>query len=109
MRFLTGSFRRSPGLSELARVARMSPWHFHRRFKLCFAETPLQATARQQIGAAKRLMLGGRPLAKVAKEVGFSNQPHFTNRFKQMTGTTPKAWLKQHIATATSGRRARAR
>jgi AraC-like DNA-binding protein len=94
MRLIARSAASRPRLPDLAEAAGQSKWHFLRRFKLCFGETPLQATARHQVEKAKRLMLEGAPLAKVARKTGFSNQSHFCSRFKQMTGTTPTGWLR---------------
>jgi AraC-like DNA-binding protein len=55
---------------------------------------PLQMVAEFQVGHAKELMMRGVPLADVADRCGFSNQSHFTARFKQLTGETPARWRR---------------
>jgi AraC family transcriptional regulator len=96
MRLIERPAARRPRGADLAKGAGMSLWHFHRRFSAYFGETPLQAAARVQVEEAKRRMLAGAPLAEVARRVGFTSQSHFTNRFRQLTGETPAAWLRAH-------------
>jgi AraC-like DNA-binding protein len=103
MWFIARSVRSRPRLADLARVAHMTPFHFHRRFKACFGETPLQAVTRHQIQEAKRLMLAGQALAEVARATGFSHQTHFSSRFKQVTGATPMRWLRDQQQAVRSG------
>ena len=96
MRLIERSQGRPPRLPDLAEASGMSPWHFHRRFTSCFGETPLQASTRQMVETAKRLMLEGENLAEVARRSGFSTQSHLSNRFKVLTGMTPSRWLRAH-------------
>jgi AraC family transcriptional regulator len=90
---LRRTFHRRPRLQDLAAAAGMSRFHFHRRFKQHFGETPLRMTARLQIELAKRLIRGGVPMSEVASRCGFSHQAHFSARFKQVTGLSPSRWL----------------
>jgi AraC family transcriptional regulator len=89
------SFHRRPKLAELAAAAGLSPFHFLRVFKRHFGETPFQMVARLQIDLAKRLMRAGVPLRQVADRCGFAHPSHFSLRFKQATGTTPRRWLRE--------------
>ena len=82
-----------PRLEDIAKVVGMSRWHFHRRFKAHFGETPSRALVRHQLEESKRLMLAGEPLTRVARRTGFLHQSHFSTRFKRETGKTPTQWL----------------
>ena len=86
-------FRRNPRLSEIARIAHFSEYHFHRLFRKRFGKTPKQLLVELQIDEAKRLMLAGQRPADAAGRAGFSHQSHLTSRFKSVTGLTPKQWL----------------
>ena len=58
-----------------------------RRHRGCtFGELVRRARVRH---AADLLRHGDRPLADVALECGFADQPHLTRTFRRMTGTTP--------------------
>lgn len=78
-----------------AKVAGLSPFHFHRRFSLWAGLTLKRMATRLQIERAKELLLAGRPLFDVGQECGFAHQSHFTSRFRQATGTTPARWLRE--------------
>jgi AraC-like DNA-binding protein len=93
MAFLRREFRRRPDLSQIARAAHLSPYHFHRTFRRHFGKTPKQVIAELQIAEVQRLILAGTPLGVAAKRVGFTQHSHLTARFKKATGLTPTAWL----------------
>jgi AraC family transcriptional regulator len=93
MAFMAKEFRRNPRLSEIARVAHFSEYHFHRLFRKRFGKTPKHFLVALQIEEAKRLMLGGHRPSEAAREAGFSHQSHLTARFKSVTGVTPRQWL----------------
>ena len=91
--FMTREFRRNPRLSEIARVAHFSEYHFHRLFRKRFGKTPKHVLVALQIEEAKRLMLEGQRPSEAARRAGFSHQSHLTARFKTETGFTPRQWL----------------
>ena len=93
MAFMAQEFRRNPRLSEIARVAHFSEYHFHRLFRKRFGKTPKQYLVELQIEEAKRLMLAGQRPSDAARRAGFSHQSHLTARFKVVTGATPRQWL----------------
>lgn len=47
------------------------------------------------VGAACALSLGGRPLAGLALDLGFTDQAHFNREFKGLAGVSPSAWLAE--------------
>jgi len=91
--FMAREFRRNPRLTEIARVAHFSEYHYHRLFRKRFGKTPKQALVELQVEEVKRLMLSGQRPVDAAKAAGFSHQSHLTVRFKHMTGMTPKQWF----------------
>src|SRR5262249_21074213 len=60
-----------------------------RRFTRTFGLSPLRYQRNLRCISAKALMRDGMPLAQVAHELGFSDQPHFTREFKKVHGITP--------------------
>src|SRR5215207_7986437 len=94
MKFMRANFCQSPRVAEIADGVGLSPFYFHREFTGLFGITPKRVLLELQIEKAKRLMLRGVPLAKVATTVGFNHQSHFTLRFRQFEGMPPARWLR---------------
>jgi AraC family transcriptional regulator len=93
-RLIRETYARRPRLRDLAAAAGLSRFHFHRRFKRHFDETPLEMIARLQVERAKRLIRRGVGLREVGRRCGYSNQGHFSARFKQATGVPPSRWVE---------------
>jgi AraC family transcriptional regulator len=84
---------RDLSLTELARVAGVSPFHFAREFKRATGAAPHQYLIRVRVERAKALLAEGRlPLAEISLRAGFSSQSHFTRLFHRLTGETPKSY-----------------
>ena len=79
-------------LDHLAAVAHVSPYHFACLFKNSTGLPPHQYVIARRVERAKELLTGRRrpQRAEVAREVGFSNQSHFTHHFKRLVGVTPR-------------------
>jgi AraC family transcriptional regulator len=83
------------GLGELAAVAGMSRHHFSRTFAAHVGCSPARYVERVRIEQAARLLRAGSlSIAQVAQAVGFSDQSHFTRRFRLHTGRTPSEFRK---------------
>lgn len=81
--------------TELALVARLSPGHFCRAFKVSMGETPHAYVIRQRIRRAQMLMLDTcDSLSDIAGVCGLTDQAHLTRLFKRMVGTTPLLWRR---------------
>ena len=77
-------------LTDLARVACLSPYHFSRSFKQAVGVGPQHYVMQRRIERAKTLMRRThQPLAVIAQEAGFADQSHLTSFFRRETGTTP--------------------
>ena len=66
-----------------------SPAHLVRSFTQTFGIAPHQYLVARRIDAARKRLLGGDPIARVAAGVGFYDQAHFTRLFKRHVGTPP--------------------
>ncbi|MFB5746073.1 helix-turn-helix domain-containing protein [Cedecea sp. P7760] len=77
-------------LSELARLADLSEYHFARMFKQSTGQAPHQYVMQRRMAKAETLVRQGRlPLTDIAMACGFSSPSHFSNRFKSVFGATP--------------------
>jgi len=92
--YLQRNFRRTPALPEIADVAGVSRFHFHRLFRQRFGKTPKRVITELQVAEVQRLARGGMSLGEAARAAGFVHQSHMTLRFKQVVGQTPLRWLK---------------
>lgn len=78
-----------PGLSDLARLAGLSPWHFQRMFRVTHGVTPHGWLERARTARAQEMIAQGKPLAEIAAACGYSSQSHLTRAFSRATGLTP--------------------
>ncbi len=80
-------------LTELANQVNLSPHYFSRLFKQALGDSPHHYVLRERIHEAqKRLTAGRMSISEVALSLGFSDQSHFSQTFRKMTGTTPKRY-----------------
>ncbi len=80
-------------LTKIAKVVRMSPYHFARMFKKSTGLAPHQYVVQCRVERAKALLADDSlPLVEIACRVGFQSQSHFTTVFRKLTGATPKIY-----------------
>ncbi|WP_129792722.1 AraC family transcriptional regulator [Sphingosinicella sp. CPCC 101087] len=82
-------------LSELAEIARLSPFHLLRSFRSEVGLTPLAYRNQRRVAEARRLLKGTRPIAEIALEVGFADQSHLTRHFQRIVGVSPGRYREQ--------------
>ena len=82
-------------VDELARVVQVSRVHVTRAFVAAYGVPPHVYLNFVRIRNAKSRLLAGQSIVDVAAEAGFSDQSHFTRRFKGSVGLTPSAWLRE--------------
>ncbi len=83
-------------LSNIARAAGLSPFHFARRFKLATGLAPHQFLIRQRVERARHLLgQSDIALADIAVQCGFCDQSHLTNHFRRLVGMTPRRYRHQ--------------
>jgi len=80
-------------VAELARTARLSPYHFIRSFEAVTGATPHQYLLRIRLHRAA-LRLGSTParIADIALECGFGDISNFTRTFRSEFGVTPRTY-----------------
>jgi len=82
-------------LTEVAEHVSLSRYYFLRVFREEVGMPPHAYLESVRIGKAKQLLEKGLSLNQVAHESGFSDQSHFTNRFKRFIGVTPGQYMQE--------------
>ncbi|MBR8839560.1 MAG: helix-turn-helix transcriptional regulator [Stigonema ocellatum SAG 48.90 = DSM 106950] len=94
--YINDNLEKDLTLAEVAAVVGMSMYHFSRLFKQSTRFSPHQYVLNCRIEKAKRLLARTEEaIDQISQQVGFQNQSHFTNVFRKLMGTTPKAYRKQ--------------
>jgi AraC family transcriptional regulator len=77
-------------LATMARLARLSPYHFSRAFKQTFGIPPHRFHVHRRIERAKSLLRSSvASVTSVGMDVGFSEASAFSTAFRKVTGMTP--------------------
>ena len=83
-------------IRDLSAVARRSPAHFSRKFKLAVGESPDAFLVRRRLERACHLMItSAASLSEIASSVGFSDQAHLCRLFRQAFGQSPANWRRE--------------
>jgi AraC family transcriptional regulator len=83
-------------LRDLSAVARRSPAHFSRKFKLAFGEPPHAYVVRRRLEKACQLMMTSvASLSEIALIAGFSDQAHLCRLFRRAFGQSPASWRRE--------------
>lgn len=92
-------FAEPVGVEQLAAVARLSRWHFHRLFTTTYGATPAAYLSRRRIERAQDLLRSSNlTVTEVCHSVGFTSLGSFSTRFKELVGETPSAFQARHAA-----------
>jgi AraC-like DNA-binding protein len=82
-------------LSDAAREACLSPFHYHRLFARTFGETPHEFLTRLRMDRAKRLLVREQlPVTEVCFAVGYESLGSFSSRFRTMVGYSPSEYQR---------------
>jgi AraC family transcriptional regulator len=94
--FVDKNLHRTIHTQDLSVVARRSPAHFSRSFKLTFGETPHAYVVKRRLERACDLMTSScASLSDIALNVGFSDQAHLCRLFRQTFGQSPASWRRE--------------
>ena len=94
--YIDGNLHRTIHIRDLSAVARRSPAHFSRKFKLAVGESPHAYVVRRRLEKACYLMItGAASLSEIALSVGFSDQAHLCRLFRQAFGQSPANWRRE--------------
>jgi AraC family transcriptional regulator len=94
--YIDSNLHRTIHIRDLSAVARRSPAHFSRKFKLAVGEPPHAYVVRRRLERACHLMMTGtEPLSEIALSVGFSDQAHLCRLFRQAFDQSPASWRRE--------------
>jgi len=94
--YIDSNLHRTIHIRDLSAVARRSPAHFSRKFKLAVGESPHAYVVRRRLERACHLMMtSAEPLSEIALSVGFSDQAHLCRLFRQAFGRSPASWRRE--------------
>jgi AraC family transcriptional regulator len=94
--FIDKNLHRTIHTQDLSAVARRSPAHFSRSFKLTFGEPPHAYVVKRRLEKACHLMItSSASLSEIALSVGFSDQAHLCRLFRQAFGQSPASWRRE--------------
>lgn len=84
-------------LPDLAGKLGLNESYFIRLFRKKMNTTPMKYFTRLKIEAATGYLLGtSQPLHSIAEKLGFYSEFHFSKRFKQYTGLSPRQYRSRH-------------
>lgn len=87
-------------LKAAARHVHVSPWHFHRLFRIVAGEPAAMYIRKRRFSiAAMELLESKKRIIEIAVGLGFSSHESFTRSFKQVTGITPEQYRNRGIST----------
>jgi len=91
--YIQENLHREVRLAELGGLVHMSPYHFARLFKRSTGVSPHRFLVQRRLEQAKTLLAGQpRPIADIARSVGFRSPSHFATTFRRVTGVTPSRY-----------------
>jgi AraC-like DNA-binding protein len=90
--YLHDNYAADVSLDELARLAGLSPFHLARLFRRQVGMPPHAYQVQLRVSRAKRLLLRGLPVSRVAQETGFFDLSHLTRHFKRYVGVSPGSY-----------------
>ena len=94
--YIDSNLHRTIHIRDLSAVARRSPAHFSRKFKLAVGESPHAYVVSRRLERACHLMMtSAEPLSEIALSVGFSDQAHLCRLFRQAFGQSPANWRRE--------------
>src|SRR5467141_2638322 len=95
--YVDSNLHRTIHIRNLSAVARRSPAHFSRKFKLAVGDSPHAYVVRRRLERACHLMItSAASLSEIALSVGFSDQAHLCRLFRQAFGQSPANWRREH-------------
>jgi len=81
-------------LSDLARLAGVTPEHLCRAFRAAYGVPPHAYQTLARVERAKPMLLSGAKAGDVALDLGFYDYSHFARRFERIVGVTPARYQR---------------
>lgn len=100
--YIEENFEKKITIDELADIAKMSKYHFIRKFKRTYSETPYEFITRFKINKSKSLLLTSEhSIDEISLMVGFNDATTFIRAFKKLTGITPNKYRTENKLAGT--------
>ena len=94
--YIDSNLHRTIHIRDFSAVARRSPAHFSRTFKVAVGASPHAYVVRRRVERACHLMMtSAASLSEIALSVGFSDQAHLCRLFRQAFGQSPANWRRE--------------
>lgn len=91
------NFDQSLSLAQLAAVAGISKYHFHRLFTATYGITPAEHLSQRRIERAQDLLRASNlTVTEVCVAVGFSSLGSFSSRFRELVGESPTQFRRRY-------------
>jgi transcriptional regulator GlxA family with amidase domain len=82
-------------VKELAKLVKLSSFHFCRAFRDSFDDSPHGYLMRRRLERAQGLMLTtNASLGQIAADCGLADQAHFNKLFRRFVGESPGMWRR---------------
>jgi len=95
--FIQEHLAQSIALEDIARAARLSPFHFSRTFRKASGFSPAAYVRSLRISRAQELLRqGGLSVKEVGAAVGYPVVQHFSAAFRHATGMSPSTFMHRH-------------
>lgn len=96
--YLNQQVEATPSLAELANIAAISPFHFHRVYRAITGETPSGTLRRLRLVRALHLLKDPKkPITEIAFEVGYDSSQAFSKAFREGTGHSPSVLREKPV------------
>ena len=93
MEFLRDTYTQHIDYDRLSKTVGLGKYYFERVFKKATGLSPHQFVIQLRVERAKQLLGStSKSMVDISMELGFFDQSHFTNAFKNFTGTSPRAY-----------------
>jgi AraC family transcriptional regulator len=93
MEYMQAHLHQPIGLSDIARIACLTKFHFCTAFRQATGISPFEYLTSLRIDRAKELLIASsRSVSDISLAVGYGTPSSFTTRFHKLTGMTPRAF-----------------
>lgn len=93
--YLEAHLQENTSLDDLANLVGFSPYYLLRLFRKQTGMPPHTYRSYLRLNKAKASLAQGADIADIAQQLGYTDQSHFTRRFKGAVGVSPGEYVRQ--------------